>query len=225
MRPRLKSPQERICVALDVSDLGAAKNLVENLVMHVGFFKVGFELFTSVGPSAVSLVKGLGGKVFLDLKFHDIPNTVAQAAAAATKLGVTLLNVHASGGKEMMAKAAAAVAQKAREERMDKPFLIAVTVLTSLDTRILETELRIPGNVEDQVVHLAKLAMASGLDGVVASPQEITAVREACGSEFLIVTPGVRPLGVSADDQKRIMTPKEAIKAGADILVLTCINH
>lgn len=220
MKPRLATPQERICVALDVSDRDAAKGLTKQLIEYVGFFKVGFELFTSIGPAAVRTVTSIGGKVFLDLKYHDIPTTVAHATEAATEIGVSLLNLHASGGSEMMEKAVDAVAVAAREKKVNRPFLVAVTVLTSLDLQILNRELRITGTIQDQVVHLAKLAMAAGLDGVVASPTEVVAIREACGPECLIITPGVRPLGIPADDQRRIMTPKEAIEAGADILVV-----
>jgi len=220
MKSLLKTPQERICVALDVSDLNTAKSLAEKLVDYVAFFKIGFELFTGLGPAAVTAVKDVGGKVFLDLKFHDIPATVSRSAGAATRLGVSLLNVHASGGAEMMEKAAATVVETAKEEKLAKPFLLAVTVLTSLDSQILDKELHVEGSLQDHVVHLAKLAMRAGLDGVIASPQEIVSVREACGPECLIVTPGIRPAGIAAHDQRRIMTPREAIQAGADILVI-----
>lgn len=220
MKPPIRTPRERICVALDVPDVNTAKALTEKLVNYVGFFKIGFELFTNEGSGAVSAVREVGGKVFLDLKFHDIPATVAQAVVPATRLGVALLNLHASGGSEMMQKAAVAVAKTAEREKIDKPFLIAVTVLTSLDSKILKNELHVAGPLQDHVVHLAKLAMAAGLDGIVASPQEVVAVREACGQDCLIVTPGIRPLGVAAHDQKRTMTPKEAIRAGADIIVI-----
>lgn len=220
MRIPFQSPKERICVALDVSDLTTARSLVERLADHVGFFKVGFELFTTSGPTAISAVKHAGGKVFLDLKFHDIPATVARATAAATSLGVSLMNVHASGGSEMMEKAVASAAETARQTGFPRPLLVAVTVLTSLDSQILEKELRVVGSLQDHVVHLANLAVAAGLDGVIASPQEIMRVREACGHECLIVTPGIRPSGEGAHDQRRIATPKQAIAAGADILVI-----
>jgi orotidine-5'-phosphate decarboxylase len=220
MRPLFGSPKERICVALDVSDLDTAKNLASSLAEHVGFFKIGFELFTASGPAAVTAIRDIGGKVFLDLKFHDIPATIERAAAAATNLGISLLNVHASGGLEMMAKAATSVAQTAMKIRFTRPFLLAVTVLTSLDSQILSQELHVAGSLRDQVVHLAKLAIAAGLDGVIASPQEITLIRQACGKDCLIVTPGIRPSGEAANDQRRTLTPKEAIIAGADILVI-----
>jgi len=220
MKLTLTSPKERICVALDVSDLETAKALAESLSDHVGFFKVGFELFTAVGPAAIVAVKDVGGKVFLDLKFHDIPATVSRAAVAATSMGVTLLNLHTSGGSEMMEKTVAAVAETAKQRGLIRPLLLGVTVLTSLDPQILDRELRVNGSLQDHVVHLAKLAMRAGLDGVIASPQEITLVREACGPSCLIVTPGIRPSGEAAHDQRRIMTPREAIEAGADILVI-----
>jgi len=220
MRPILEHPRDRVCVALDVSDLDTAKSLVGRLADHIGFFKIGFELFTAAGPPAIGAVKDVGGRVFLDLKFHDIPATAARAAAAATTLGVSLLNLHASGGSEMMATAAASVADIAKQKGLARPSLLAVTVLTSLDSQILDTELRVVESLQHHVVHLAKLAMAAGIDGVIASPNEVALVREACGDECLIVTPGVRPSGEAAQDQRRIMTPKEAIKAGADILVI-----
>lgn len=220
MKAEFKEPRDRICVALDMADPGAARGLAASLVDYVAYFKIGFELFTSAGPAAVTALQELGVKVFLDLKFHDIPNTVAGAVVAATRLGVSMLNVHASGGAEMMAASARAAADAAERERVERPVVLAVTMLTSLDTQILNSELRIPGTVEDQVVHLAKLAKAAGLDGVVASPLEVALVREACGPEFLIVTPGVRPSGAAAGDQRRVMTPGQAIHAGADILVI-----
>ena len=220
MKALLKTPQDRICIALDVSDLNTAKALTEKLVEYVGFFKVGFELFTGSGPAAIKAVKNLGGKVFLDLKFHDIPTTVAHAVVVATSQGVSLLNLHASGGVEMMQKAAVQVAETAKQQNLDRPFLLAVTVLTSLDSQTLDRELHVVGSLQDHVVHLAKLAIAAGLDGVIASPQEIAPVRQACGQECLIVTPGIRPAGIAAHDQRRVMTPREAIKAGADILVI-----
>jgi orotidine-5'-phosphate decarboxylase len=180
-------------------------------------FKVGKELFTSVGPAAVELVKQHGGQLFLDLKYHDIHNTVAQAMLAAGRLGVQLANLHALGGPEMMEQAATAVKQQFSEQQ--RPRLLAVTILTSSTEQTLKA-VGIEQPLEQMVVRLAKLAQASGMDGVVASPLEITAIRAACGPDFLIVTPGVRPAFAATDDQKRIMTPAEAVKAGADYLVI-----
>lgn len=220
MKPSLENPKDRICVALDVDDIKKAERLTIELVDHVGFFKIGLELFTEAGPAAIRAVKKIGGKVFLDLKFHDIPTTAVRAAKVASRLGVSLLNFHASGGLEMMATSAASFANGVKKEGAIQPYLLAVTILTSLDSEKLEKELHIVGSLKDQVVHLAKLSVEAGFDGVIASPKEITLLREALGDEILIVTPGIRPHGADAHDQRRIKTPQEAIKEGADILVI-----
>lgn len=209
--------KNRIIFALDVDSLADIDRWAERLAGKVGMFKVGKELFTSAGPSAVNAVKRHGGEVFLDLKYHDIPNTVAQAMLAAGRLGVKLANLHALGGPEMMEKASQAVRKEFSEA--DRPRLLAVTILTSSTQETLKA-VGIEHPVEQMVVRLARLAKESGMDGVVASPLEIKAIREACGPDFLIVTPGVRPSFASVDDQKRIMTPAEAVKAGADYLVI-----
>lgn len=209
--------KNKIIFALDVDNLSELERWSRLLADKVGMFKVGKELFTSVGPAAVELVKQHGGQIFLDLKYHDIPNTVAQAMLAAGRLGVQLANLHALGGPEMMEQAAFAVKQQFSEQQ--RPRLLAVTILTSSTEQTLKA-VGIEQPVEQMVVRLAKLAQASGMDGVVASPLEITAIRAACGPDFLIVTPGVRPAFASSDDQKRIMTPAEAVKAGADYLVI-----
>ena len=220
MKPEFKNPQDRICVALDTSDINRAKSLVQTLTEYVGFFKIGFELFSSFGPTAVEMVRDMGGKIFLDLKYHDIPATVSRAAISATRQGISMLNVHTSGGLEMMETTVKSVAEAVKRESLAKPFILGVTVLTSLDARILKKELHIRGTLQDHVVHLAGLAMKAGLDGIIASPQETESIREACGSECLIVTPGIRPAGTPTDDQRRIMTPKQAIESGADIIVV-----
>ncbi len=209
--------RNKIIFALDVDNISDIDLWAEMLTNKVGMFKVGKELFTSVGPAAVSAVKQHGGEVFLDLKYHDIPNTVAQAMLAAGRLGVKLTNLHALGGSEMMEKACKAV--HAEFGDTERPRLLAVTILTS-STRETLKAVGIEYPVEQMVVRLAKLAKESGMDGVVASPLEIQAIRAACGSDFLIVTPGVRPSFAATDDQKRIMTPSEAVKAGADYLVI-----
>jgi orotidine-5'-phosphate decarboxylase len=180
-------------------------------------FKVGKELFTSCGPSAVKAVQRHGGRVFLDLKYHDIPNTVANAMLEAARLGVQLTNLHALGGAEMMETAVAAVHKEFSDA--ERPRLLAVTILTSSTAETLR-QVGIEHSVPEMVVRLARLAKASGMDGVVASPLEIGLIREACGPDFLIVTPGVRPSFASVDDQKRIMTPAEAVTNGADYLVI-----
>ena len=203
-----------VFVALDTPSLDRARELAQLLKSYVGGVKVGLEFYGANGPEGVRAVVATGIPVFLDLKLHDIPNTVAGAMKALAPLGAAIVNVHASGGAAMM-RAAVDAARKA--ERRAK--LIAVTVLTSLEDRDLP-DVGLSGTALAQAVRLAILAKASGLDGVVCSPHEIAAVRAACGPGFLIVTPGVRPAGGDLGDQKRVMTPLEAVQAGADILVI-----
>ena len=212
--------KERLVLALDVDNFKKAEELVGKLNNYVGVFKIGSQLFTAEGAKVVNMVNDKGGKVFLDLKFHDIPNTVARAAEVATKSGVYIFNVHTSGGYEMMKAAAEATKKTSLALGIRKPLILGVTLLTSINQEILEKEIGIKKRLEEQVVHLAKLAKAAGLDGVVASPREIKEIRKACGENFVILTPGIRPAGKSSDDQKRIMTPREAIKLGADFLVI-----
>ena len=212
--------RERLVLALDVDDFKKADELVGKLSDYVGVFKIGSQLFTAEGAKVVNMVNERGGKVFLDLKFHDIPNTVARAAEVATKLGVYIFNVHTPGGYEMMKAAAEATAKTSQGLGIRKPIILGVTLLTSINQEILEKEIGIKKRLEEQVVHLAKLAKAAGLDGVVASSWEIKEIRKACGEDFVILTPGIRPTGKSSDDQKRVMTPREAIKLGADFLVI-----
>jgi len=214
------SAKDRIIVALDVPDLKAGEELVEKLFPYAGIFKVGLELYTAAGPAAIQMVKEHGGKVFADLKLHDIPNTVAGAARLLVRQGVDMLNVHAAGGRSMLKEAVQAVREEAAIAGCQAPFLIAVTVLTSLDGPALRREVGIEREVEEQVVRWARLSQDCGLDGVVASPWEIKALREACGPEFIIVTPGVRPAGAARGDQRRVMTPAEALSQGASYLVI-----
>ena len=209
--------RKKIIFALDVHGLDDIDRWAEALAGKVGMFKVGKELFTSCGPAAVKAVQRHGGQVFLDLKYHDIPNTVARAMLEAARLGVQLTNLHAMGGAEMMETAVAAVQKEFSDA--ERPRLLAVTILTS-STDLTLRQVGIEHSVQDMVVRLARLAKASGMDGVVASPLEIGLIREACGPDFLIVTPGVRPTFAAADDQKRIMTPGEAVSSGADYLVI-----
>ncbi|MDY0301441.1 MAG: orotidine-5'-phosphate decarboxylase [Trichlorobacter sp.] len=209
--------KEKIIFALDVNNLHEINHFATLLSDKVGMFKVGKELFTTAGPAALEAVKRHGGQLFLDLKYHDIPNTVAQAMLAAGKHGVKLVNLHALGGAEMMRQAAQTVRDNFAEN--ERPRLLAVTILTSSTNETLKS-VGIEQPVEQMVVRLARLAQESGMDGVVASPLEIKAIRAACGPDFLIVTPGVRPAFAAADDQKRIMTPAEAVQAGADYLVI-----
>ena len=209
--------KDKIIFALDVNNIQEIDRFAALLSGKVGMFKVGKELFTTAGPAAVEAVKRHGGDVFLDLKYHDIPNTVAQAMLAAGRMGVRLANLHALGGPQMMEQAANEVRKNFSDS--ERPRLLAVTILTSSTQETLQA-VGIEHPLEQMVLRLAKLAMESGMDGVVASPLEIEAIRAACGPGFLIVTPGVRPAFASVDDQKRIMTPAEAVKAGADYLVI-----
>lgn len=208
--------RKKIIFALDVNGLEEIDSFAGMLAGRVGMFKVGKELFTSCGPHAVRAVQHRGGSVFLDLKYHDIPNTVARAMIEAARLGVQLANLHALGGAEMMETA---VREVHREFGSERPKLLAVTILTSSTEETLRG-VGIEHPVAEMVVRLAKLARNSGMDGVVASPLEIGLIREACGPDFLIVTPGVRPSFAATDDQKRVMTPAEAVRAGADYLVI-----
>lgn len=212
--------KERLVLALDVDDFRKAEELVSKLSDYIGVFKIGNQLFTAEGTKVVNMINERGGKVFLDLKFHDIPNTVARAAEVATKLGVYIFNVHTSGGYEMMKAAAEASKKISLALGIRKSLILGVTLLTSINQEILEKDLGIKRRLEEQVVHLAKLAKSAELDGVVASSREIKEIRKTCGEDFIILTPGIRPAGKSSDDQKRIMPPGEAIKLGADFLVI-----
>ena len=213
------NPGRRLIVALDYSGLDEVKRLAESLGDAVSYYKVGMQLFYSVGLEAVTYLRGLGKDVFLDLKMHDIPNTVAQGASVLTGLGVSMFNVHAGGGAAMMSAAAVAADIEAQRLAIPRPLLIAVTVLTSMDQAQWQ-RLNYSAPISEQVVHLARLAKEAGMDGVVASPQEAAAIRQACGPQFVIVTPGVRPQGADMNDQARAATPSQALKAGADYLVV-----
>ena len=214
------SPKDRLIIALDVDSAKAAKEAVHILRGRVGAFKIGFELFVSEGPSIVEMVRNEGGNVFLDLKFHDIPNTVAKATKAAVRMGAAFFDVHASGGRAMMEKAAKAAEEEAAILGVSQPISLAVTVLTSLTAEDLRNDLNIGRTPEEQVVSLALLAKECGMRGVVSSPKEAAAIRAAAGKGFIIVTPGVRPAWAATDDQKRFTTPLEAVNAGADYLVI-----
>lgn len=213
---------DQLLIALDVETAAQGLALAEVLRGAAGGFKIGSRLFTSEGPAIVRRLVDRGDRVFLDLKFHDIPNTVGTAIAAATSLGVWMVNVHASGGTRMMQAARDAAAETAARMGRERPLVIAVTVLTSMSAATLaETSVSLP--MMDQVVRLARLAQAAGLDGVVASPQETAVIRRACGTDFAIVTPGIRGGGAGAagkDDQERTMSPAEAIAAGASYIVV-----
>jgi len=212
-------PDNPIIFALDVGTWEEAERFVEELREWVWGFKIGKELFTWMGPKAVEMVQERGGKVFLDLKYHDIPSTVAKAAAMATRLRVSMFNLHALGGLEMMRAAVEAAQEEAEKEGLLPPTILGVTVLTSLQSRDLRA-VGIALSLEEEVVQLAALAQQAGLDGVVASPLEVKPLRKACGEDLVIVTPGVRPDKGRRHDQARVMTPAEAIKAGADYVVI-----
>jgi orotidine-5'-phosphate decarboxylase len=213
-------PKDRLIVALDVDSIDRAVALVDALAGQVTRFKIGSQLFTAFGPPSVEAVRKRGGEVFLDLKFHDIPNTVEGAAREAVRLGVFMFNVHASGGRAMMHAAAHGAAESAHTLGVPRPLVIAVTVLTSLDRVALGAELHVASSVEGHVLHLCGLAHEAGLDGNVASPNEIRAIRNALGPRWAIVTPGVRPAGGERQDQSRVATPRAATEAGADYLVV-----
>lgn len=232
------SAPERVLVALDVASLEEATRVLDEVAGLLGGCKIGSQLFTAAGPAAVEAARKRGFRVFLDLKYHDIPNTVAAAVREATRLGVFMLNVHAAGGTVMMRAAAEAAAEAAGDFGVPRPLVLGVTVLTSLDRRALHTELGVPTSVEAHVLHLAGLARAAGLDGCVASPQEVRALRVHLGSRWVIVTPGIRPeragdgragggeraaeepARAPRDDQARVATPRAALAAGADYLVV-----
>lgn len=204
--------RERLIVALDVPKADAARALVDRLAGHVGLFKVGSQIFTAAGPELVCEIVGRGERVFLDLKFHDIPNTVAGAVASASRLGVSLVDVHGLGGRAMMEAAVGALPAMGIR-------LLAITILTSHGEDTLG-EIGVNGSMAESVRRLAQLAKEAGADGVVSSPHEVAIVRAACGSDFLIVTPGIRPAGAATFDQARAATPAAALAAGADYLVV-----
>jgi len=212
--------KDRIVLALDVDDDQEALGIVAELKETVGMFKVGHQLFTAFGPDIVRRIINLGGRVFLDLKYHDIPNTVAKASAEAVKLGVSIFNVHALGGLDMMRAAAESARETAGKLNIPLPIVLAVTILTSMEEKNLRKELKITRSLQREVAHLARLAQRAGMHGVVASPQEIKMLRRAVRGEFVILTPGVRPAWSGLDDQKRVMTPGEAVAAGADYIVV-----
>ena len=214
-----KLAREKICLPLDnLNSLKEIKDRVKELSPYVGLFKIGKETFTKFGPEAVKIVHAHGSKVFLDLKYHDIPNTVKGAAKAAAELGVYMFNVHASGGLEMMKAALQGIKQS---KKFKKPKVIAVTMLTSLDNKIMNTQLKIPGKIEKQVLHLAKLSKEAMLDGIVCSANDLKTIKNKLPKKFMFVTPGIKGPGTGAGkDQKRVSSPGNAIKNGASILVI-----
>lgn len=208
-----------IICALDTQEVDEATRITREVMGHVGAVKLGLEFFTANGAAGVSAITQLGVPLFLDLKFHDIPNTVAKAIAATAGMNMFMMTVHTTGGRGMLKAAIDASDRVAQVTGKERPLVIGVTLLTSLD----QDDIAILGfreNLQDQVVRLADLAQSAGLDGVVCSPFEITALRKACGADLKLIVPGIRPEGSKADDQKRILTPKEALKRGADYLVI-----
>lgn len=215
---RTEELRKKIIVALDVSSKEQALTLIRQLE-GVEIFKVGLKLFTAEGPSLLKDIKTLGKKIFLDLKLHDIPNTVAEAVKAAVRHGIEMLTLHSSGGMEMMDRASGSAAAEAEKLGVAKPILLAVTVLTSLRTEDLH-DIGILSDALPQVLRLARLARRAGMEGVVCSPHEIEIVKKEIGKDFLVVVPGIRPSSTAADDQKRILTPSLAFEKGADYLVI-----
>ena len=211
--------KEKLIFALDVDSFEEAQGWVKILHDKVGLFKVGKQLFTRCGPEIIQMVRAEGGEVFLDLKYHDIPNTVAKAGVEACRLGVKMFNVHALGGLEMMQQTVAEVDAWCATNKAERPIMLAVTILTSSTEQTLQ-KVGIDRPVTEMVPRLAALAKEAGFDGVVASPKEVGLIRQACGDDFAIVTPGVRPAFASLDDQKRVTTPADAIRNGASYLVI-----
>ncbi|MBI4689453.1 MAG: orotidine-5'-phosphate decarboxylase [Nitrospirae bacterium] len=219
--------KEKLIIALDVSDPDYALELVDKFGDQIEIYKVGLELYTSAGPKIIEEIHKRKKRVFLDLKFHDIPNTVLKASVAAARLGVFMFNVHASGGLDMMKRCREAVTEVCLKENLRRPRIFGITVLTSLSEEILKQELGIQHGLNAHVRHLSGLALKAGLDGVVASGHEVSKIKHHCGESFLIITPGIRPSWQPPDDQMRTMTPKQAIKEGADYIVMgrSILNH
>jgi orotidine-5'-phosphate decarboxylase len=211
---------KNLIIALDTAEHDYALDIVGKFDSYIDLFKVGHELFTSSGPKIIENIKKKGKIVFLDLKFHDIPNTVSKASIIAARLGVYMFNIHALGGLDMMKRCRDSVVEVCLKENIERPRILAVTVLTSISREILKEQLNIHSEISAQVGQLSSLAHQAGLDGVVSSAKEIDVIRTHFGNGFLIVTPGIRPSWTPPDDQKRTMTPQEAIRAGADYIVM-----
>ncbi len=218
----LDNPGDAIFCALDTSDIDRARELAHDVRGIVGGIKLGKEFFSAHGPAGVRELAKIGPRIFLDLKFHDIPNTVAGAVRSVVPLAPYMINVHAHGGAEMMQRARTAAHEKASELGIEPPLVIGVTILTHIDQQAYErlTPRKVTTTVAEHAVHLAELAKESGLDGVVCSAEEITAIRNRCGPNFKLVVPGLRPPWVENDDQRRIMSPEKAWELGADYLVI-----
>ncbi|NMB41080.1 MAG: orotidine-5'-phosphate decarboxylase [Firmicutes bacterium] len=215
-----KEAAEKIIVALDVAEEEDACGLVKDLCPPLSFFKVGMRLYAACGPRIITKLKNLGVKVFLDLKFHDIPHTVASAVEIITSYGVDMFNIHLSGGSDMIRAAVEKTAEVAAKLGIPKPAMLGVTVLTSLPEKVLREELAVERSLEQHVLDLSLLGKKNGIDGVVASPREAGLIRQNCGKDFLIVSPGVRPGWSTTNDQARVLTPRQALEGGADYLVI-----
>lgn len=212
--------KDRIILALDVDDLSEAEKLVVELKDYVGFFKVGLQLFTSYGFSAIKMIKDNGGKVYCDLKFHDIPNTVSHACSNLIKHNINFFNIHLQGGSKMIAQAVKTSKETAKALEIDPPTILGISLLSSFGQRTLSEELCVEKNIEDYILQLAKLAKDNGLDGIVAGASESKKIRQAIGEDFIILCPATRPTWAAVNDQVRVDTPTEAIKAGVDYLVI-----
>jgi len=214
------SAEDKLILALDVQDYSHALKLVDMFQDYIKIFKVGLELFIAAGPKIVEDINSKGKRVFLDLKFHDIPNTVTKAALVAAKMGLYMFNIHTSGGLEMMKKCRDSVIDVCIKENIKRPKILGVTVLTSLSKEVLKKEIGVHYSLNAHVRNLSSLAFEAGLDGVIASAKEASMIRNHFGKDFIIVTPGIRPSWTPPDDQKRTATPKEAVKAGSDYIVM-----
>ncbi len=212
--------KDRLIVALDKPDKKQVLQLIQELGDEIVWYKVGMELYYNQGNALVEELLAAKKKVFLDLKFHDIPNTVEQASRAATRLGISMFNVHVAGGLQMMRQAKAGSLEEAQKQGYQPPMVLGMTILTSLSQQVFNHEVGFSGTIRHKVLHWAALAQKAGLDGVVASAQEAEAIKRECGQEFKIITPGIRPAGSSLDDQSRVMDPAKALDAGSDFLVV-----
>ncbi|HSA07736.1 MAG TPA: orotidine-5'-phosphate decarboxylase [Candidatus Gastranaerophilales bacterium] len=215
-----KSARDRLVLALDVNTMEEAKKLVYELKDYVGVFKVGLQLYTSVGPDIIKMIQDEGREIFFDGKFHDIPNTVAKASANLIKQGVTFFNVHITGGSKMISTCLKLSKETAKSLNLPKPTVLGVTILTSFGQKTLTEELLINRNIDDYVGQLAKIAKSSGLDGIIASATDVPKIKKACGEDFIILCPAIRPTWSVVNDQIRVVTPKDAIKAKVDFLVV-----
>jgi orotidine-5'-phosphate decarboxylase len=218
--PRPQSARQRLILAVDTPTVDEARRIIDELYDYVGVFKIGLEMLMNEGPQVLKVFQDRDLRVFFDGKFLDIPNTVAKATEAVAGRGVDMFTVHASGGRKMLEACVASARKASTAAGKREPIVLGVTVLTSMDQKALNDELRVPGSVSDQVINLAKVCAASGVTGIVASPEEVAQIRGVVGEEMILVTPGVRPQWAAANDQSRVMTPADALKAGADYLVI-----